>query len=107
MTIKELIDVLKENNIDLDCDVECYTAWECDAVPSDDIFYNQDKKIIYIASEEAPLEDFVGCKHLYGDHTKQTGYRYDFYVDPESKIVVHGKDKHPVQDTVIPSIFFG
>ena len=33
-------------------------------------------------------------------------YRYDFYVDPESKIVVHGKDKHPVQDTVIPSIFF-
>ena len=38
MTIRELIDILKENNIDLDCDVECYTAWECDAVPSDDIF---------------------------------------------------------------------
>lgn len=40
MTIKELIDVLKENNIDLDCTIECDTAWECGAVSVDDIFYD-------------------------------------------------------------------
>ena len=88
MTIKEFIDTLKESNIDLDCTIECDTDWECGAVPSDDIFYDPDKKIIYIASEETSLDHFVGCKHLYGNNTKQTVDRYDFYVDPESKIVL-------------------
>lgn len=80
---------------------------ECGAVSVDDIFYDSSKKIIYLAQKYTNLERFVGCVHLHGDHTEQTGFSHDFYVDPESKIVVHGKDKHPVQDTVIPSIFFG
>lgn len=107
MTIREFIDILKENNIDLDCTIECDTAWECGAVSVDDIFYDSGKKIIYFAQEYTNLEHFVGCVHLYGDHTKQTGYRYDFYVDPESKIVLQGEDKFPEKSTEIPSIFFG
>lgn len=95
MTIKELIYIFKGNNIDLDCTIECDTAWECGAVSVDDIFYDSSKKIIYLAQEYTNLEHFVGCVHLYGDHTEQTGYRYDYTVDPESKIVVQGKDKHP------------
>ena len=59
-----------------------------------------------LAQDCTSLDHFVGCKHLYGDHVEQTGYRYDFYVDPESKVVMHGEDKHPVGDTTIPSIFF-
>lgn len=106
MTIKEFIDVLKDNNIDLGCTVECDTAWECDAVSVDDVFYDSNEKIIYLAQEYTNLEHFVGCKHLYGDHTKQTGYRYDLYVDPESKIVLHGEDKFPEKSAEIPSIFF-
>ena len=106
MTIKEIIDVLKENNIDLDCTIECDTAWEGGAVGVDDIFYNEEYGVVSLAQQATSLDHFVGCKHLYGDHTGQTGYRYDFYVDPESKIVMRGKDKHPVEDTTIPSIFF-
>ena len=28
MTIKELMNILKENNIDFDCTVECDMAWD-------------------------------------------------------------------------------
>jgi hypothetical protein len=107
MTIRELIDILKENNIDLDCTIECDTAWECGAVPSDDIFYDPDKKIIYLAQKYTNLEHFVGCVHLYGDHIEQTGFSHDYTVDPESKIVLQGEDKFPEKSTEIPSIFFG
>lgn len=101
LTVKNLIDIMKKHNIPFNASITSDSGWECGATYVSSVFYDIKENQIVLCSAYPNLENRVGqIAIIPGDRTSQTvfsqtGFRFDYYIDEETKIVMQGEDKRP------------
>lgn len=95
LTVNDLIEIMKKNNIPMDAKLTSDSGWECGATDVSSVFYDKDKNEIVLCQDYPNLEHRLWQIALIpGERTMQNGWRFDYYVDAETKIVMR-KDKRP------------
>ena len=94
LTVNDLIEIMKKNNIPMNAYLTSDSGWECCATDVSSVFYDKEKNEIVLCSDYPNLENRLGQIALIpGERTMQTGWRFDYYVDEKTKVVMRGKDK--------------
>ena len=94
LTVKDLIDIMKENNIPMDATITSDSGWECCATYVSTVFYDKNKNEVVLCQDDPNFEHRLGQLVLVAPENKTyKSFPYDYGIDELSNMVVITKDK--------------